>query len=113
MFGTLKFAQTVRVKHRAKKKAFYNDVKNYEFNPILSIQSNLDVSPILQGLFAGALRAERGPRASSNMTDFRFYELQNKRRKFRIFVRIMYDVIPPPKEKVFTEILTFFLVEIR
>ena len=40
-------------------------------------------------LSTGAPRAERGPGASSNMTDFRFCELQNRRRKCRSFVRIM------------------------
>ena len=38
---------------------------------------------------AGAPRAERGPGASSNMTDLRFCELQNRRRKCCSFVRIM------------------------
>ena len=38
---------------------------------------------------SGAPTAERGPGASSSMTDFRFCELQNRQRKCRIFVRIM------------------------
>ena len=38
---------------------------------------------------AGAPRAEREPGASSNITHFQFCELQNRRRKCRIFVRIM------------------------
>ena len=37
----------------------------------------------------GLPRAERGPGASTNITDFRFCELQNRRRKYRSFVRIM------------------------
>ena len=37
----------------------------------------------------GAPRAERGPGASSNKTDFRFRELQNRQKKCRSFVRIM------------------------
>ena len=46
---------------------------------------------------AGAPRAERGPGASSNMTDFRFCDLQNRRRKCRSFVRIM--MLSPKKTK--------------
>ena len=38
---------------------------------------------------AGPPGAERGPGASSNMTDFRFCEVQNGRRKCRSFVRNM------------------------
>ena len=49
---------------------------------------------------AGAPRSERWPVASSNITDFRLWELQNRRRKCR-FV------------KVLTEILTLFPAEIR
>ena len=37
----------------------------------------------------GPPRGERGPGASTNITDFRFCELQNRRRKCRSFVRIM------------------------
>ena len=37
----------------------------------------------------GAPKAERGPGASSNKTDFRFRELQNRRRQCRNFVQIM------------------------
>ena len=52
----------------------------------LSCQSTTNV---VLGRDTGAPRAERGPGASSNMTDFRFCELQNRRRKCRIFVRII------------------------
>ena len=45
---------------------------------------------------AGTPRTERGPGASLNMMDFRFCELQNRRRKRRIFVRIM---MRSPKKK--------------
>ena len=38
---------------------------------------------------SGAPRAERGPGVNSNMTDFRFCKLQNRRGKCRSFVRIM------------------------
>ena len=37
----------------------------------------------------GVPRADRGPGASSNMTDFRFCKRQNRRRKCRSFVQIM------------------------
>ena len=37
----------------------------------------------------GALRAKRGPGASSNMSDFRFCEVQNRRKKCCSLVRIM------------------------
>ena len=37
----------------------------------------------------GAPRAEHWPEASSSITDFRFCELQNRRRQCRSFVQIM------------------------
>ena len=49
---------------------------------------------------AGVPRAECGPGASSNITDFWLCELQNRLRKCCF-------------KKVFTEILTVFLAEIR
>ena len=61
-------------------------------------------------LHPGAPRAERGHAASSNMKDFRFCELQNRRRQCRSFVQIM--TCSPKKEKVFTEIVMVFLVKI-
>ena len=49
--------------------------------------------------------------ASSNMTDFRFCEVQNRRRKCcRLVRKLMWS---PKKKKVFTKILTVFPVEIR
>ena len=62
------------------------------------------------GQTARAPRAEGGPEASSNMTDFRLCELQNRRRKCRSFVQIM---MWSQKKKVFTEIFPVFPVEIR
>ena len=59
---------------------------------------------------AGAPRAERRPGASWNMTEFRFYELQNRRKQCRSFVQIM---MRSQKKKFFTGILTFFSVKIR
>ena len=52
-----------------------------------------------------------GPGASSNMTDFRFCEVQNRRKKCCSLVRKMMWSLR--KKKVFTEILMFFPVEIR
>ena len=49
---------------------------------------------------SGAPRADRGPGASSNITDFRLCELQNRRRKCRF-------------KMVFTEIPKVFTAEIR
>ena len=71
----------------------------------------------LQGLrpqecnrWTGAPGAKRGPGANSNMTDFRFCGVQNRRRKCYSLVRKM---MWSQKKKVFTEILTVFPFEIR
>ena len=44
---------------------------------------------LIQVLVAGALRAVRRTGARSNVTDFRFCDLQNRRRQCRSFVQIM------------------------
>ena len=44
---------------------------------------------LLRPFQLGVPRAERGPLTSLNMTDFRFCERQNRRRKCRIFIRII------------------------
>ena len=54
---------------------------------------------------------QKWPGASSNMTDFRFCEVQNGRRKCCSLVRKM--MWSPKKKTAFTEILTVFPVEIR
>ena len=59
---------------------------------------------------AGAPRAERRPGSSWNMTEFRFCELQNRRKQCRSFVQIM---MRSQKKKFFTGILTIFSFKIR
>ena len=69
-------------------------------------------------VWPGAPRAKRepgdsvkiGPPYSSNMTDFQFCEVQNRRRKCRSLVR---NMMWSQKKKVFTEMLTVFAVEFR
>ena len=60
---------------------------------------------------AGAPRAERRPGDSWNMTEFRFCELQNRRKQCRSFVPIM--MRSQKKKKFFTGILTIFSFKIR
>ena len=68
---------------------------------------------IMQRVIAGrGAKSRTWARANSNMTDFRFCELQNRRRKCCIFVRIMMWSLKTKPKKIFTEILTIFSVEI-
>ena len=67
--------------------------------------------------YRNSLDADRGAGGrtwsgvSSIITDFRFCEVQNRRRKCSSLVLNM--MWSPKKKKVFTEILTVFLVEFR
>ena len=71
----------------------YNNINNLNWSEKIQIKEVgllvVNINIIVNIVLSGAPRAVRGPGASSNMTDFRFCELQNRRKQCRSFVQIM------------------------